>query len=550
MLTSLFIKNYALINELHIEFSAGLSTITGETGAGKSILLGALGLVLGNRANSTILKDTTSKCIVEAQISIKKYKLQALFNKLDLDFDPLTVIRREILPSGKSRAFVNDTPVTLKILDTLQSKLIDIHSQHQTLSLSNQGFQFELIDALANNESTLAVYREALKDYQSVKKKLEKIQNAQQEANQQHDYHLYLYQELVKANLEVHEQESLEKKLEKIHHIELIKQNLSEAIQISTDETVGIQNLLNLLQTKLKKIALFSEEYRKLSERIFSVKIELDDLVGELETFNDQVDVNPSEVEQLNGRLQLIYSLQQKHRVQSIDELLMIQSDLHEKVHTVQNTEQRRIDLENKIEKIALKLDSMASKISSAREKIIPALSKRLEFMLGHLGMPHARFLIKNTFTKSYFNNGKDDLLFLFSANKGLPLGDLKKVISGGEMSRVMLTIKKVLSENRQLPTVIFDEIDSGVSGEISKKMAEMMHQMSQEMQVITITHLPQIAAKGAQHFKVFKREIDDKTTTSLRLLSKEERVAEIAEMLGGKNLSDTAIVHAKELLS
>ena len=550
MLASISIKNYALINELHIDFSSGLSIITGETGAGKSILLGALGLVLGNRADTSTLKDADHKCIVEANLHIGKYNLHHFFESEDLDYESNTIIRREILPSGKSRAFVNDTPVTLTVLNALRSKLIDIHSQHQTMQLSNQEFQFQLLDAFAKNESKLASYQRGLEKYTISKKKLEELQHNQREANLQYDYNLHLYNELVEANIVEDEQIGLEENLEKINNIEDIKLNLSEALHISNDETIGIQNLLYTLENRLQKIAPFSKEYQDLSERITSVKIELDDIIGELETANESVDFNPSEAEQLNDRLQLLYNLQKKHYVNSNEELLAIQDKLSEKVSIVENAEQSILAQENELKQITDKLDDLATKISEARKKIIPKLSKELEAILDNLGMSQARFSIKNSLSENYFKNGKDTLQFLFSANKGGQFGELKKVASGGELSRIMLAIKKVLSENSQLPTIIFDEIDTGVSGEISNKMASIMSTMSEQMQVITITHLPQIAAKGNQHYKVYKEEVNNSTTTSLKQLSADERIVEIAEMLSVKDISDSALTHARELLN
>ena len=550
MLASITIKNYALINELHIDFSSGLSIITGETGAGKSILLGALGLVLGNRADSSTLKNTNNKCVIEAIVSIHSYNLQDFFETEDIDYETNTILRREILPSGKSRAFINDTPVTLLVLTALRARLIDIHSQHQTLQVSDQEFQFQLLDAVANNKSKLASYQSGLASYTKEKKKQEEIQHAQREAHLQYDYNSHLYNELFEAKLIEDEQELLEEKLEKINNVEEIKQNLSAALQISTDENIGIQNLLYSLEQKLTKIDSYSKEYQELSDRISSVKIELDDIIGDLESAFEQVDFNPSEATQLNDRLQLIYNLQKKHYVNSISELLTIQSALLLKVNTVENAEQSILDQETIVKGIANKLDVVALKISEARSKIILKLSKQLADILADLGMPHARFQIKNTPSENYYKNGKDSLEFLFSANKGGQYGELKKVASGGELSRVMLAIKKILSENSQLPTIIFDEIDSGVSGEISNKMAHIMSQMSRKMQVITITHLPQIAAKGNQHYKVYKEEVNHITTTNLKQLSEDERIVEIAEMLSGKSISDSALIHARELLN
>ena len=550
MLTQLSINNYALINHLSIDFSSGLSIITGETGAGKSILLGALGLVLGNRADLSSLKDTSTKCIVEAKVAISDYSLQDFFISVDLDYESETIIRREILPSGKSRAFVNDTPVTLNVLNELRSKLIDVHSQHQTMQLSDASFQFEILDALAKNTDRIASYKRGFIQLGSLKKELLSLETAQKEANKQYDYNLHLFTELEDANIKEDEQSGLEEKLEKLNNIEDIKLNLSESLELSIHEEVGLQNLLNTLEFKISKIASFSKEYQELADRITSIKIEMDDIVSELETANENVDFNPNEVEEINDRLQLLYNLQKKHYVNSNQELLLVFEQLSDKVRQVESAEG---DLNRKKEEISViseKLDAIAEKISKSRTSAIPKLTKQLEFLLTDLGMENARFSIKATLTNTYFNNGKDHLEFLFSANKGGNFGELKKVASGGELSRIMLSVKKVLSENTQLPTIIFDEIDTGVSGEVSNKIAAIMGQMGNNMQVIAITHLPQIAAKGSNHYKVYKEEINGVTTTNLKQLSAEERIKEIAEMLSGKDISDSAIIHAKELLS
>jgi len=550
LLTHLSINNYALINELTIDFFSGLSIITGETGAGKSILLGALGLVLGNRADLSSLKDTSKKCVVEAKLSIANYDLENVFEELELDYDDFTIIRREILPSGKSRAFVNDTPVNLSALNDLKSLLIDVHSQHQTMQLSDADFQFSVIDALAKNGSIIGTYKQGLQSLSKLKKELEKLEKNQQEAIKQYEYNLFLFNELEKAKLQIDEQQELEEKLDKLNNIEEIKLNLSEALAISVNEEIGIQSLLLILENRLSKIAPFSKEYQELSARITSIKIELDDIVVELEDANEHVEFDPIEAIQINDRLQLIYNLQKKHAVNSNPELLIVLEGLSEKVSQVENADENIKQKKKEIETVALELDVIASKISDARKKIIPNLQNELQVLLSDLGMVNARFSIKITPTKNYFSNGKDDLEFLFSANKGGNFGELKKVASGGELSRIMLSIKKILSENTQLPTIIFDEIDTGVSGEVSNKIAAIMQQMSKNMQVITITHLPQIAAKGSHHYKVFKEEINGETTTQLKKLTTEERVAEIAEMLSGKALSESAIIHAKELLN
>lgn len=550
MLASISIQNYALINQLSIDFTDGLSIITGETGAGKSILLGALGLVLGNRADVSTLKDTSKKCVVEAHLAISNYHLQDFFTSVDLDYESQTILRREILPSGKSRAFVNDTPVTLSVLNELKSKLIDVHSQHQTLELSDTNFQFHIIDALAKNRVKLASYQQELKQLLVYQRELQELETSQREANQQYDYNLHLFNELNEAKLIVDEQEELEEKLEKLNNVEEIQLNLSEAVHLATTDEIGIQTLLYTLENRLQKIAPYSKEYEEISNRITSIKIELDDIVSELEDATESIDSNPVELEQLNDRLQLLYNLQKKHYVNSVAELLAIQKVLAEKVDQVENAEEVINQKLKQIDEVSTKLNEVANQISTIRKKILPNLKKELEHLLSDLGMPEARFSIELSTSDTFLSNGKDKLSFLFSANKGGSFGELKKVASGGELSRIMLAIKKILSENIQLPTIIFDEIDTGVSGEISNKIAKIMQEMSQQMQVITITHLPQIAAKGNQHYKVYKEDVAGVTTTNLKQLSEDERIVEIAEMLSGKKISESAITHAKELLN
>ncbi|WP_440122067.1 DNA repair protein RecN [Tenacibaculum sp. Ill] len=550
MLTHLSIHNYALINQLTIDFTKGLSIITGETGAGKSILLGALGLVMGNRADLSSLKDTEKKCIIEAQFSVEGYALQELFEELDLDYEKESIIRREILPSGKSRAFVNDTPVTLSVLNALKTKLIDIHSQHQTMQLSDVSFQFSVIDALAKNQAKIASYKRGLRTYNKLRKELKALQEETEKSKEQYEYNLHLFNELEEANLKEGEQEVLEEKLDKLNNIEEIKLNLSEALGVSINEEIGIQTLLNSLESKLQKISSFSKQYEELANRVTSVKIELDDVVTELESANEEVEFNPNEIEELNDRLQLIYNLQKKHSVSTIIELQEIHVSLSEKVAQVEDAGGIVAQKEGEIKDVAKKLDEVAKMITTSRNKVIPKLKKELEYLLSELGMPNARFAIELLSSEEYLSNGKDNLQFLFSANKGGNFGELKKVASGGELSRIMLSIKKILSENIQLPTIIFDEIDTGVSGEVSNKIAKIMQDMSAHMQVITITHLPQIASKGVQHYKVFKGEEKGVTTSNLKLLSEDERIREIAEMLSGKDVSESALTHAKELLN
>jgi DNA repair protein RecN (Recombination protein N) len=425
-----------------------------------------------------------------------------------------------------------------------------VHSQHQTMQLSDGKFQFAILDALAKNTDRIASYKRGFTQLSALKRELQALETAQKEANQQYDYNLHLFTELEEATIKVDEQASLEESLDKLNNIEDIKLNLSESLELSIHEEVGLQNLLNNLEFKISKIASFSKDYKELADRIISVKIEMDDIVSELEDANEKIDFNPDEAEKINDRLQLLYNLQKKHYVNSNKELLAVFEELSDKVREVESAEGELNKKKAAIVAISEKLDSVAEKISKARTTAIPKLVKELEFLLTDLGMENARFSIKATLTNSYFNNGKDELEFLFSANKGGNFGELKKVASGGELSRIMLSVKKVLSENTQLPTIIFDEIDTGVSGEVSNKIAAIMQQMSANMQVIAITHLPQIAAKGSNHYKVYKEEVNGVTTTNLKELSSEERIIEIAEMLSGKDISDSAHTHAKELLS
>ncbi len=550
MLIQLSIKNYALIESLSVNFQDNLSIITGETGAGKSILLGALGLVLGKRADSSTLKDSSKKCIIEAKFSILNYQLQSFFEEKDLDFEEETIIRREILPSGKSRAFINDTPTTVQTLQLLSEKLIDVHSQHQTVQLADGDFQFYIIDALANNSEKIASYKRGLLIFNKLQRELKILKKQQEAAKEQYEYNLHLFTELEKANLKIDEQGTLEQQLDKENNIEEIKLNLTEAQVLALNEEIGMQALLVSFTTNLNKIQSFSSEYKELYERVLSLKIELDDVISEIENLNENVDFDPLELEKLNDRLQLIYNLQKKHTVNSIAELLEIKEALSVKVDAVQNSSSEIEAKEVEIKNVAAKIDKLATSIFNERKKAIPVLIKKLESILSNLGMENTRFQFKINQTKNYYSNGKDELHLLISANKGVNFGELKKVASGGELSRIMLAVKAILSEYSKLPTIIFDEIDTGVSGDVSQKMADIMQQMSVNMQVITITHLPQIAAKGQQHYKVFKEDIKNNIITQLKQLDVNERIKEIAEMLSGKNISETAIEHAKQLLN
>ncbi|WP_343624384.1 DNA repair protein RecN [Flavobacterium lindanitolerans] len=550
MLTSLSIKNFALIEKLDIDFSENFSIITGETGAGKSILLGALGLVLGKRADLSSLKNKEEKCVIEAQFDIARYNLEPFFEANDLDFEKETIIRREILSSGKSRAFVNDSPVNLQELQELGEYLIDIHSQHQTRELSEENFQFDIIDSMAGNTSEIAAYKSLLKKYRSLKTNLTALQSKLQEASKEQDYNSFLLEELLAAKLKSGEQEELESVFEQLNNVELIKENLDRAVSIAEEEQFGVLHSLKEIKASLQKIASFSADYNSLFERITSASIELDDIVSELSQKAESLMSDPEQLELVNQKLQTIYNLQQKHQVKTVDELLLTQEDLDKKVISVDSLQQEIEQAKKEIVESESGLDTIAATISEKRQNAIPVLTEKLVAILELLGMPNVRFKIEVTLSDSYHANGKDDLQFLFAANKGSDFGLLKKTASGGEMSRIMLAVKSILAQYQKLPTIIFDEIDTGVSGEIAHKMGEIMKEMSKTMQVFAITHLPQIAAKGNTHFKVFKSVVGDQTQSELKLLSADERVIEIAQMLSGKDISDSAINHAKALLN
>lgn len=550
MLTSLSIKNFALIEQLSIEFENGFTTITGETGAGKSILLGALGMVLGKRADLSSLKNKEDKCVIEAQFSISKYDLQSFFETHDFDYDANTIIRREILPSGKSRAFVNDSPVNVSDLQELGVYLIDIHSQQQTQELSDEKIQFKIIDAIAENGNLLKKYSHLLKKYKSNKSELQKQREAYSNAQKEQDYNIFLLNELVDAKLVSGTQEELEQNFQQLNNVEFIKENMEKSLALAEEEQIGVIQGLKEIRASLQKIAGLTSEYLSISERTNSVLIEFDDIVSELNGFTEQLINDPEQLELLSQKLQLIYSLQKKHQVNSIEELIVIQEELENKAFALQHLEEAIEKFEKSIAINETELNSLANDLHKKRQKAIPVLAEKLLSYLTQLGMPNSQFDIQLLPSDSYFFNGKDELQFLFSANKGSSFGLLKKVASGGEMSRIMLAVKAVLAQYSKLPTIIFDEIDTGVSGEIANKMAFIMEEMSVNMQVFSITHLPQIAAKGNQHYKVFKETIDNQTQSQIIRLTQEQRVQELAEMIAGKDVSEAAINHAKTLLN
>ncbi len=550
MLVSLSIKNYALIENLKVDFKDRLSIITGETGAGKSILMGGLALVLGKRADSSLVYDKVKKCVIEAEFQVVSYQLETFFEANDLDYDPWVIIRREILPNGKSRAFVNDTPTNLAVLNALTSQLIDIHSQHETLQLSDPAYQFHIIDSLSNNASYLKDYSLAFQSYKDLIKELQAFEETQQQAKKEYDYNMFLWEELEKANLKVGEQEALEKDLEKLSHVEEIKMSLSAILDISEQEPLGALNQMTDIDQQLSKIYDYADLYGAMSERMKSVLIEFKDLLSEIANENDQLVYDPSSLEGVENRLQTLYDLQKKHGANGIEELLLIKEDYHSKVSEVENADETMAKTSLKIQEAELKLKKISNNLHKRRKGAIPEFKSQIEDALQNLEMKNTRFKVELSQSEDFLFNGNDKLQFLMSSDKGKSFESMKKVASGGEMSRMMLAVKWILSKYSSLPAIIFDEIDTGVSGEVSNRIADVMLAMSQNMQVITITHLPQVAAKGHHHYKVFKEESKQGISSNIKLLNPDERLVELAEMLGGSNITDSAMAHAKQLLS
>lgn len=550
MLTHLSIKNFALIEKLEMNFSDRLSIITGETGAGKSILLGALGLVLGKRADLTSLKDKEQKCVIEAQFAIEKYGLQSFFVANDLDYEANTIIRREILPSGKSRAFINDSPVNLTELQELGEYLIDIHSQHQTRELSEEHYQIQILDSIARNSELVQQYQSELSQFKSAQTKLNQLVADKDSLAKEQDYNTFLLQELLTANLKKGEQAELESIADKLNNVESIREAFDKSLALCNAEQIGILQNMKEAKAALHKIAPLSPEYGELSERFSSAIIEFNDIADEIENQSEKLISDPEQLEIVTQKLQLLYTLQKKHQVASVEELLEIQTELDNKVVLADDLDSAITKLQDQILELRAVLDKTAQLISANRKQAVPVLSEKLTAILSQLGMPNARFDFRIDASENYNQFGKDQLELLFSANKGTDFSVMKKVASGGEMSRIMLAVKAILSEFSNLPTIIFDEIDTGVSGEIAHKMGDIMKGMSNGMQVFAITHLPQIAAKGQNHYKVYKSVQGESTVSELKLLSGEERIAEIAEMLSGKDISDSALNHAKALLN
>ena len=550
MITNLSIKNYALIEDIRVSMNDGLTIITGETGAGKSILLGALSLLLGKRADLSSVKEASKKCIIEGEFALAGYELSSVFDKNDLDYDAHTIIRREILPSGKSRAFVNDSPVSLAQLQKLGLHLVDIHSQNENLSLSSENFQMEVIDALAGNSGILHNYKEHLNEFKRITESLSELKSSKENASKELDYHTFLHSELVEANLSKLNQEELEESFETLNNSEEIQEILGTVSKLFSEEQIGTLETVKEARIALGKLRKFSSVFEDLWTRLNSVIIEMEDIAEEIEVASANVESDPEKLFAVNASLQSLYKLQQKHSVASVSELLKIQDDLNDKINNTLDLDDKIVRVQEERDVLQKKTFAIGEKLHESRVKAIPKLKELLESYLKELGLPNARFKFDLVASESFRKNGTDSLELMFTANKGLDFGPLKKVASGGEMSRIMLSVKAVLAKYKKLPSLIFDEIDTGVSGEIANKMAVIMSEMSRTMQVISITHLPQIAAKGEHHIKIYKEDINEVTVTRLKTLFGDERIVEIAQMIGGEKVTDAAIANAKELLN
>lgn len=550
MLKTLTVQNYALIQQLSIDFESGFSTLTGETGAGKSILLGALSLVLGNRADTTMLNNTNEKCVVEATFNIKSYALEAFFKQYDLDYDADTIIRREILPNGKSRAFINDTPANLSVLKELSAYLIDVHSQHENLELHNSKFQLQVIDALAKNQQLLIEYQKVYKQFKQQEKDLNTLITQSNTAEADYDFNLFQYKQLAEIHLETLNQEALENELELLNHAEDVQLNLHTGFSLLSESENNSIDLLKQAKQAFEKIKEFYPDAANYTDRLESIIIDLKDIVAEIEQAAENIAYNPEKASELKEQLDKIYSLQQKHRVDTIAGLIETRDSFDKKIQAKENFVQDIEKLEKQLQETRMHLEKLAMQLSKKRKKASPELSKQIVKQLADLGMPYATFNAEITSNGSYTPFGKDSIGFLFSANKNQPTANIAKIASGGEISRLMLSIKSILSESIALPTIIFDEIDTGVSGEIADKMADIMKNMAKTMQVISITHLPQIAARGMNQYKVYKNENEHKVITQINKLSANERIEEIARMLSGKDVSKEAIENAKTLIS
>jgi DNA repair protein RecN (Recombination protein N) len=551
MLQSLYIQNYALIDTLHIRFDTGFSVITGETGAGKSIILGAIGLLLGQRADSKSIKNGASKCVVEAHFMIGNYGMNSFFEENDLEYDDECILRREVMASGKSRAFINDTPVAVTLLKELGEKLIDIHSQHQNLLLSKEGFVLNVLDLLAHNSADLSRYQQLYEEYKACGRRLEQLIEEAEKARADEDYLRFQLQQLDEANLHAGEQEELEQEAAFLTHAEEIKAGLYKADEILSSDEQGVLSSMKEAVNTLQSIQRIYPATEELAGRLESCYIELKDIEQELDRENERMEFNPERLAQINERLDLCYSLQQKHKVDSVEALLELADGYRERLHHLDSSSDEIEQLTREKEEKYQQVLAQAAILTAQRKQSANQMEQEMSERLVPLGMPNVRFQITIDSDREPGSKGVDKITFLFSANKNVPLQNVAAIASGGEIARVMLSIKALIAKAVSLPTIIFDEIDTGVSGEIAEKMAYIMREMGHNgRQVISITHLPQIAALGKTHYKVYKEDDEFKTTSHIRCLNDEERIREIAQMLSGSALTEAAINNAKALLN
>ena len=549
MLQKLHIEHYALIDQLDISFKSGFTVVTGETGAGKSILLGALSLILGQRAESRVIKEGFEKCVVEAEFDIHAYGLETFFEQNDLEYIlENCLIRRELFRSGKSRAFVNDSPVSLAVLKELTVQLIDIHSQHQNLLLGNDVYQLNILDSVAKNEAVLNEYRTAYLHYRELLSAFKKLEDMARKAKEEEDYLRFQFNQLDEARLKEGEQEELESEMELLTHAEEIKLGLGRIFQLLDEDEHGVNTLLNLAMNQAESLQKVYSRLQEPCERIHSCYLDMKDLAGELEVLLNDVEVNPERMEQVNDRMNQLYSLQQKHRVRNTQGLINLKEELSGKLSVIDSFENQLADLKNEMKDAESQAQNLADKLSASRSSIRKPIEEKLVSLLKQVGIPKAVLQIEQN-RKPMEPDGQDQINFLFSANKNTTPQFINQIASGGEISRIMLSIKSLIAEFASLPTLLFDEIDTGVSGEIADKMGQIMKGIAGKRQVICITHLPQIAAKGEDHFKVYKTEQNDSSMTAVKRLREDERLLEIAQMLSGANVSKAAVNNAQALL-
>ena len=550
MLKSISIKNYVLIDELNISFSSGFSVITGETGAGKTILVDGISLLLGKRADLSVNRDKTKKCVIEGIFDIGAYNLKTIFDVNELDYDSETILRREISPSGKSRAFINDSPVNLHQLSKIGSRIIDIHTQHENINILDLDFQFEIIDAFSNNNEIVDEFRSIFNQYQELQRKIEKLKLDKDNLNQSIDYNKFILNELDSANLFEENLEDLEKNQVFLSNFEVISEELSFINNLLIDENIGIQTNIQKLLNSLSKISGKTENLNNLYERVLNLSTELDDINHELNEQFESLENNPEKLSLLIQKIDTVNTLLRKHSVNSIKDLKLVRDEFASKVDSTESIDEKIEEFEIKLNDLKDQLSKISKSITKKRMDAIPKFTTDIELILKDLGMENAKFKIELNPSNNFNPFGMDDINFMFQANKGYEFKDLKSSASGGEMSRIMLAVKSIIAKYRKIPSIIFDEIDTGVSGAISQKMGHIMRSLSKYVQTFSITHIPQIAAMGSAHYKIYKFDEDDITKTTIIKLSEEERIVEIAKMLEGSSISESAINHAKRLMN